>query len=99
MITKKCLDLQNGISSSPSSAIVVTTLHGLKNSPTSIIAENGGRGVVQVKRHGEATSTLALHMLAKPSDIEDLACLGDASTTCAYYCMHLEKYWLLLKQL
>lgn len=33
----------------------------------------------------EATSALALHMLAKPSDIEDLAGLGDASTTCAYY--------------
>jgi len=104
MITEKCLDLQKGISSSPSSAIVGTTLHDLNNSPTSIIAENGGRGVVQVKRHGEqskrkrknktscpllaskeATSTLALHMLAKPSDIEDLAGLGDASTTCAYY--------------
>jgi len=33
----------------------------------------------------EATSTLALHMLAQPSDIEDAARLGEASHTCAYY--------------
>ena len=33
----------------------------------------------------EAVSTLALHMLAQPSDIEDAARLGEASHTCAYY--------------
>jgi chromosome transmission fidelity protein 1 len=33
----------------------------------------------------EATSTLALHMLAQPCDIEDAARLGEASHTCAYY--------------
>lgn len=33
----------------------------------------------------EATSTLALHLLAQPSDIEDAARLGEASHTCAYY--------------
>jgi chromosome transmission fidelity protein 1 len=33
----------------------------------------------------EAASTLALHMLAEPCDIEDAARLGRASQTCAYY--------------
>ena len=33
----------------------------------------------------EAVSTLALHSLAKPSDIEDLANLGKASHSCSYY--------------
>ena len=33
----------------------------------------------------EAISTLALHMIAHPSDIEDSAKLGQASQTCAYY--------------
>lgn len=33
----------------------------------------------------EAISTLALHMVACPSDIEDSARLGQASHTCAYY--------------
>lgn len=33
----------------------------------------------------EAISTLALHSLVRPSDIEDLASLGKASHTCSYY--------------
>ncbi|KAL9185408.1 LOW QUALITY PROTEIN: hypothetical protein ACHAXT_003185 [Thalassiosira profunda] len=33
----------------------------------------------------EATSTLALHSLVRPSDIEDMANLGKASHSCSYY--------------
>jgi chromosome transmission fidelity protein 1 len=33
----------------------------------------------------EGLSTLALHTLAQPSDIEDAAALGEASHACAYY--------------
>lgn len=33
----------------------------------------------------EAVSTLAMHSLARPSDIEDMANLGKASHTCSYY--------------
>ena len=32
-----------------------------------------------------AIPTLSMHMLAEPSDIEDLAGLGEASKTCSYY--------------
>ena len=39
----------------------------------------------------EATSTLALHMLAQPCDIEDAARLGQASHTCAYYATRVSK--------
>lgn len=38
-----------------------------------------------LKASREAVSTLALHMLAEPCDIEDAARLGEASHTCAYY--------------
>jgi chromosome transmission fidelity protein 1 len=38
-----------------------------------------------LKASREAVSTLALHMLAEPCDIEDAARLGKVSQTCAYY--------------
>ena len=38
-----------------------------------------------LKDSTEAISTLALHSIVQPSDIEDLAKLGQTSQTCAYY--------------
>lgn len=43
----------------------------------------------------EATATLALHMLAQPSDIEDAARLGEASHTCAYYASRVSMLFLM----
>ena len=37
------------------------------------------------KASSDAISTLALHSLVRPSDIEDMANLGKASHTCSYY--------------
>ncbi len=68
-ITEKCLDMQKGIAES-------TEKSGTKRtkSKTScpLLAKN-------------LLPTLALHMLAKPSDIEDLAGLGKSTNTCSYY--------------
>lgn len=40
----------------------------------------------------EAISTLALHIVAHPSDIEDSAKLGQASQTCAYYASRVSSF-------
>ncbi len=40
--------------------------------------------------------TLSLHMLAHPSDIEDMAGLGEASKTCSYYASRVSsKTWII----
>jgi chromosome transmission fidelity protein 1 len=68
-ITEKCLDLQKGVQANK----VVTNSKSVKTKVSCPLL---------VK---EAIPTLALHMLAQPSDIEDLAGLGEKSRICSYY--------------
>lgn len=46
--------------------------------------EKKGSGCPLLASH-EAVSTLSLHLLAEPTDIEEAAALGQSSQTCAYY--------------
>jgi hypothetical protein len=52
---------------------------------TTAAAGGGGCPLLRSASVTEAVPTLALHMLAQPSDIEDMASLGKATHTCAYY--------------
>ena len=74
MITEKCLDLQKGL-------VEKTGLNGDQKKRGRKREKNS----CPMMSSKEAISTLALHMLAQPSDIEDLVGLGEQSHTCAYY--------------
>jgi len=71
MITEKCLDMQKGIASSS------TGDDGKKKKD-----KNQTSCPLLVK---EFIPILASHMLAQPSDIEDLAALGQMGHACSYY--------------
>lgn len=82
-ITELCLDMQKNKSSrssisSSSTDGETTTKKGQK----SIKTNNGGCPYL-VSR--DAISTLAMHSMVRPSDIEDMASLGKASHACSYY--------------
>jgi hypothetical protein len=101
MITEKCLDLQKGlvlkeVESKSNISLSEDTDNGHIDNDSSSVDKK--RKVDKLKKTSsktknscplmsskEAISTLALHMLAKPSDIEDLVGLGTKSQTCAYY--------------
>ncbi|KAL7550335.1 hypothetical protein ACHAWF_013582 [Thalassiosira exigua] len=77
-ITEMCLDMQKS---------------GSKRADAKTDGK-GGEGTLQKSPQkcgcpflasSESVSTLALHSLARPSDIEDVARLGKASRSCAYY--------------
>lgn len=70
VITEKCLDMQKGISSS--------NVDGKTNKKD----KNQKSCPLLVK---DFIPVLALHMLAHPSDIEDLAVLGEKGHACSYY--------------
>jgi DNA repair helicase (rad3) len=70
VITEKCLDMQKGISSS--------NVDGNGNKKD----KNQKSCPLLVK---DFIPVLALHMLAHPSDIEDLAVLGEKGHACSYY--------------
>ena len=85
-ITEKCLDLQKGKG-------VDEHVQAHANHGTGTVA---GKNNANVHTSGkakvscpllvkEAIPTLAMHMLAQPSDIEDLAGLGGKSRICSYY--------------
>jgi len=71
-ITEKCLDMQKGVSSSSSGVDVKSSGSSKAKSSCPLLST-------------DVIPTLALHMLAQPSDIEDLAGLGQRSKTCSYY--------------
>lgn len=70
-LTEACLDLKQGTTTTSSSS------PGKKRSK--------GKCGCPFLESKEATATLGLHLLTTPSDIEDIAQLGMASRTCAYY--------------
>jgi len=74
-ITELCLDMQKNKSSMSSSSTDGETTRMNK-------ANNGGCPYL-VSR--DAISTLAMHSMVRPSDIEDMAGLGKASHACSYY--------------
>jgi DEAD_2 len=81
-LTEACLDLKQGKSSG-------TTTHTGKRK------ETGGSAVgCPLLQSKEAVSTLGMHLLTTPSDIEDAANLGNASQTCAYYASRVGPYYL-----
>ncbi len=73
-ITELCLDMQKKKSSNNSND-VETKKNGQKSKA------NGCPYLVS----RDAISTLAMHSMVRPSDIEDMASLGKASHTCSYY--------------
>lgn len=75
-ITEDCLDLQKGLSSSSN------------KTKRKRASDNKGCPLLSSK---DAISTLAVHMLAQPSDIEDLANLGASSHCCSYYASRVRK--------
>eukprot|EP00978_Attheya_sp_CCMP212_P022039 scaffold65134_cov31-Attheya_sp.AAC.1 len=77
LVTERCLDLQKGTTSSSSGASGDT-----KKRKAGEPKPSSGCPLLGSK---DAISALAVQMLAQPSDIEDLAGLGKASHTCAYY--------------
>jgi hypothetical protein len=72
-ITEMCLDMQKK----------KTTSHPNEGADNSISANQ--KSSCPYMASSEAISTLALHSLARPCDVEDLARLGTASHTCSYY--------------
>jgi Rad3-related DNA helicase len=83
VITEKCLDLQKGVGVAQSidEQINVNNVNEMKKRKRRGKAKNA----CPLMSSRESVSTLALHMLAKPSDIEDLVGLGGNSQTCSYY--------------
>jgi chromosome transmission fidelity protein 1 len=75
MITEKCLDMQKGISSSDAYGNASLSNDKRKD-------KNQNSCPLLVK---DFIPVLALHMLAQPSDIEDLAVLGQKGHACSYY--------------
>jgi len=80
LITEKCLDLQKG--KSGKSTAVTPTAGDKRKSTKSDAASTSGCPLLSSR---EAVSSLAVHVLARPSDIEDIGSLGKASHACAYY--------------
>ena len=75
-ITEKCLDMQKGISS--------TNLNDNdRNNPDGRSTKKSTKSCPLLTK--DLLPTLSLHMLAKPSDIEDLASLGKKTKLCSYY--------------
>ena len=75
-ISEKCLDMQKGVSKKKETLV---------SDDKSLKKRDGKGSSCPLLSSKEAVSTLALHMLAEPSDIEDLATIGQATHTCAYY--------------
>ena len=91
IITEKCLDMQKGMSASSQDDITVDKTDSFKENIQK--CENSNRISKKTKKISscplmaskEAISALSLHMLAHPSDIEDMAGMGKSSRSCAYY--------------
>lgn len=90
-LTEACLDMQKGLSvptglSTPSSTTeqTVTTNSGSKRARGAIQGATSG-GCPLLQERDESVPTLAMHLLAQPTDIEEAARMGRASETCAYY--------------
>ena len=94
MITEKCLDLQKGLVTTATTTTDDNTIGHVSSSTANNDIDEKKKRKKSIKgkktscpllSSKEAISTLSLHMLAKPSDIEDLVSLGQKSQTCAYY--------------
>ena len=88
IITERCLDLQKGKKSGSSRSGSAVSKAGEKRK----IGDSSSSSVTSTSTSGcpllssrEAVSALAVHVLARPSDIEDIGSLGKASHACAYY--------------
>jgi len=84
-LTEACLDLKQG-------KVSTSNINGSHKASTVEPKKRSKNGSSNNKTSGcplleskEAVSTLGLHLLTTPSDIEDAARLGSASHTCAYY--------------
>jgi len=76
-ISEKCLDMQKGKTEKKRSLI---------SNENNVKKKDGmARSSCPLLSSKDAVATLALHMLAEPSDIEDLAAMGQETHTCAYY--------------
>ena len=87
-ITENCLDLQKGVSSTNEKKPDGEGERKL-DKKRKRSKKSGGCPLLSSR---DAIATLAVHMLAKPSDIEDLANLGSASHTCSYYASRVGEY-------
>ena len=82
-LTEACLDLKQGGAGSKAKD------GNKKRGQDGIQKSSCGCSLLE---SNEAVSTLGLHMLTTPSDIEDAARLGSASHTCAYYASRVRFY-------
>ena len=79
-ITEMCLDMQKSKKKDSSSSAKRTNEGNEK-----VTKPKQTPSCCPYRASSEAISTLALHSLVRPSDIEDMALLGKASHTCSYY--------------
>jgi hypothetical protein len=78
-ITEKCLDMQKGITGG-----IEKSRNGKSEKKTTVSCP--------LLSKQDLLPTLVLHMLAKPSDIEDLAGLGKKTNTCSYYASRVSEF-------
>lgn len=78
-VTETCLDLQKGISVDGSTTITTTTTKKKRGA----FGTTSGCPLLEEREY--AVPTLALHLQAQPTDIEEASALGNASHSCAYY--------------
>jgi chromosome transmission fidelity protein 1 len=79
VITEKCLDMQKNKTGSPSSSTKIDSNKRSRSTNKSV----GTGGCPLYDR--TAVDTLALNLLAQPTDIEEASRLGSTTKTCAYY--------------
>ena len=79
IITERCLDLQKGKKTGGGKSKAGDKR---KSGEASSASSTSGCPLLSSR---EAVSALAVHVLALPSDIEDIGSLGKASHACAYY--------------
>ncbi len=71
--------------------IIIMKAKSNKKKRKSSTTDCGGSGCPFMASRS-AVSTLALHLLAQPSDIEDAGRLGAVSQTCAYYASRVSAF-------
>ena len=87
-ISEACLDMQKGV-------IEKNAVITLDEQSSKTIDKK--RSTCPLLSSKEAVATLAMHVLAKPSDIEDLAAMGYETKTCAYYASRVSYLYFISK--
>jgi hypothetical protein len=87
-VTERCLDLKKD-KASPA-ALGGAVKAGEKRKGVQDTSPKGAAGCPLLSSR-EAVSTLAVHLLVRPSDIEDTSSLGKASNACAYYASRVSR--------